>query len=73
MKDKICIITVATGGIEYYLWLGFLEKFYKVIVIDIKEIKALPKEIDFIKTYLSKESYFINAFTYIEIKYKYKT
>ena len=71
MKDKICIITGATGGIGYYLSLGFLEKFYKVIAIDIEEIKALPKEIDFIKADLSKEADIKNAFDYIKKKYKY--
>lgn len=71
MKDKICIITGGTGGIGYYLSLGFLEKGYKVIALDIKEIKPLPKEIEFIKLDLSKESDIKKIFAYIKNEYRY--
>jgi len=43
MKNKICIITGATGGIGYYLSLGFLEKGYKTVALDIEKLKNTPR------------------------------
>lgn len=71
MNGDICVITGGTGGIGYYLSVGFLERGYKVIALDIKELKKLPSEIDFIRVDLSKEVEIQNAFESIKWEYKY--
>lgn len=63
---KICVITGGTGGIGYYLSLGFNKNGYKVYALDIKCHKELPKEITFIKVDLRNITDIKNAF--IKIK-----
>lgn len=68
-RDKVAIITGATGGIGYHLTLGFDKAGYSVIAIDHQRHRELPESVDYMEVDLRDEGLVRGVFNLIKERY----